>query len=133
MSYYVSMNYMGSKEAWVGFRNNSGLSWLGLLRPGFRHCFVALRWTDGWVVYDPLAHHTRLDVVAGGYELLDYFCEQGCLMLPVALAEPERRALPWRPFTCVEAVKRVLGLCCPGVVTPWQLYKHIVNCHKKIS
>jgi hypothetical protein len=33
-----------------------------------------------------------------------------------------RRPAPLRPYTCVEAVKRILGLHAPWVITPWQLY-----------
>lgn len=114
-----------SAEAWVGFRNNSGLAWLAWLKPGFRHCFLLLRKGDFWLVYDPLAHHTRLDLVLGGYELLDEFMEQGCRLIPVGIAEPPRRAQAWRPYSCVEAVKRALGIQARWVLTPWQLYRHL--------
>ena len=32
---------------------------------------------------------------------------------------------PFMLFTCVEAVKRVLGIHRRGIVTPWQLYRHL--------
>lgn len=106
-------------DAWVGFRNNTGLAWLRFLKPGFRHCFVVLRQGGVWVVYDPLAHHTRIDVVAGDEAFLDHLCEQGCRLIPVRLAEPPLRPAPWRPYSCVEAVKRVLGLKArPEAVNP---------------
>lgn len=115
------------REAWVGFRNNTGLSWLRLLKPGFRHCFLVLRQKETWVVYDPLAHHTRIDIVAGGYELLDRMCERGCRLIPVYPCEPPCRPQPWRPYSCVEAVKRALGIKDGWILTPWQLYRRLTR------
>lgn len=109
-------------EAWVGFRDNAGLAWLKLLKPGYRHCFVLLPTPGGWIVCDPLAHHTRIEFVAGGFEILDELSAQGCRLLPAAVRVPARRALAWRPYSCVEAVKRTLGLMAPWVLTPWQLH-----------
>ncbi|CAA6605883.1 conserved hypothetical protein [Rhodospirillaceae bacterium LM-1] len=112
-------------EAWVGFRNNTGLAWLRLLKPGFRHCFLLLRKGGQWVVYDPLAHHTRIDLVDAGYELLDVFSEKGCRLIPADIKVPPLAPAPWRPYSCVEAVKRALGLKAGWVLTPWQLYRFL--------
>ncbi len=112
-------------EAWVGFCNNTGLAWLKLLKPGFRHCFAVVRISGQWLVYDPLSHHTRLDLAGSDDAVLDYLAERGCRLVPVRLNPPEPRPVPWRPFTCVEAVKRLIGLRAGGVLTPWQLYKHL--------
>ena len=38
-----------------------------------------------------------------------------------------KRPAPLMVFTCVEAVKRVLGLHRRLVFTPWQLYRHLLN------
>jgi len=32
---------------------------------------------------------------------------------------------PWMPFSCVEAVKRVLGIHKSFILTPWQLYRFL--------
>jgi hypothetical protein len=37
------------------------------------------------------------------------------------------RPAPLAPFTCVEAAKRVLGLHDRRVVTPWQLYRRLID------
>ena len=36
-----------------------------------------------------------------------------------------KTAAPWGPFTCVEAVKRVLGVRARFILTPWRLYKFL--------
>ncbi|MFA6019085.1 MAG: hypothetical protein WC722_02400 [Rhodospirillales bacterium] len=125
MSHEINRMDMYFSEAWVGFRNNVGLVWLTGLRPGFRHCFLLLRTENLWLVYDPLSHHTRLDLVAGGDELLEIFSAQGCRLIPAIVAEPPCRPQSWRPYSCVEAVKRALGLQAGWVLTPWQLYCHL--------
>nr|CAX83839.1 uncharacterized protein [uncultured bacterium] len=117
-------------EAWVGFRNNTGLAWLKLLKPGFRHCFLLLRKGGQWVVYDPLSHHTRIDLVEAGYELLDVFSEEGCRLIPAEIDVPQLAAAPWRPYSCVEAVKRALGLKAGWVLTPWQLYRRLTSANR---
>ncbi len=114
-------------EAWVGFCNNTGLAWLRFLRPGFRHCFAVLRRSGQWVVYDPLSQVTCIDLAGEGDAILDFFAERGCRLIPVRPEPPVRLPLAWRPFTCWEAVKRVLGLRLGRVHTPYQLYTYLTR------
>lgn len=123
----TNMMQQDFSEAWVGFRNNAGLAWLAWLKPGFRHCFLLLRQKNFWLVYDPLSHHTRLDLVECGDELLDLFSKQGCRLIPALIVEPPRNQQPWRPYSCVEAVKRTLGIRAGWVLTPWQLYRLLLQ------
>lgn len=111
--------------ALVVFSGDSDLRWLRLLRPGFRHCFAVVQIDGAWVVVDPLSHYTALRVmpVMAGWEPACWFRARGLTVVPTRAREPAHRLAPLRPFTCVEAVKRVLGLRLPGVFTPWQLYR----------
>lgn len=120
-------------RAVVCFSGNTGLWWLRLLRPGFRHCFVTVETAAGWVVAEPLSHCVRVDCVAvpPGFDLAGWYRAHGMVVVETAVAAAPRRALPWRPFTCVEMVKRVLGLRAPLVLTPWQLWRHLDQNRKK--
>jgi len=109
------------------FSGETEFWWLKGLKPGFRHCFLVLEIDGVWVVFDPLSHQTRFGLfpagdaatLAAGYEA------SGCTVAPcLARPAPPKRA-PLLPHTCVEAVKRVLGLHARGVLTPWQLYKKL--------
>lgn len=115
--------------AWVVFRGDAPLWWLRLLRPGFRHCLALLNDGRYWVVVDPLAPFTDVAVlgVPASFDLPGWYRGLG---LPVVAAPVRRqiaRPAPWGPFTCVEAVKRLLGLHARFVLTPWQLYRHLTG------
>ena len=114
-------------RAWVVFTDGTELAWLRLLRPGFRHCFAVLHDGDRWIAVDPLAQRLEVTVppVAAGFDLPRWFAEQGHTVVPALVRRDLVRPAPWRPFTCVETCKRLLGLHAGFVITPWQLYRHL--------
>lgn len=115
--------------AWVVFRGDTPLWWLRLLKPGFRHCLVLLNDGRRWVVVDPLAPFTDVAVLElpPGFDLPGWYRDQGLTVDVAPLRRGLTRPAPWGPFTCVEAVKRLLGLHAPFVVTPWQLHRHLTH------
>jgi hypothetical protein len=114
-------------RAWVVFCDGCELAWLRLLRPGFRHCFVILHDGGHWISVDPLAPLLEVTVpaVAANTDLPAWLAAQGHLVVPATVRRGLRRPAPWGPFTCVETVKRVLGLHARTVFTPWQLFRHL--------
>ena len=117
------------RRALVLFTGKADLWWLRLLRPGFRHCLVAVEQPGGWIVLNPLSHRVDIEFCPGIDEavLRGHFEATGGICVATRLGDPPPRPAPWRPFTCVEAVLRVLGLRAPWVFTPWQLYR-VLNC-----
>lgn len=119
--------------ALVVFSGVTHLWWLRALKPGFRHCFLALpvAVSDGawWITIDPMAHRTEiaLQPVGPAFDLAGWYRERGLTVVAAPIVEPPPRPAPWRPLTCVETVKRILGLRAPGVWTPWQLYRHLLR------
>nr|WP_246513358.1 hypothetical protein [Azospirillum picis] len=99
-----------------------------LLKPGFRHCLALLNDGRRWVAVDPLAGFTEVTVLdlPADFDLPGWYRARG---LTVDAAPPRRPAgsAPWGPFTCVEAVKRLIGLRAPRVLTPWQLHRHLAR------
>lgn len=117
----------------VAFSGKAELWWLRGLKPGFRHCLVALAQPGGgWILLDPLAHATRLLHLPSLGDPVDWFLAHGLLPVPVRPVPPMPRAAPWAPFTCVEAVKRTLGIRARFVLTPWQLFRHLTRAEKKV-
>lgn len=113
----------------VVFSGASSLKWSRLLRAGFSHCFVAIARDGDWIVCDPLLHRTELVVVAGlnAHDLAAWYQKHGLTALVTSTRRAPFRMAPIRPFTCVEAVKRILGIHAPFVLTPWQLYRHLIT------
>ena len=118
------------EAAWVVFHGQADLPWLRLLRPGFRHCYVVLRSGERWLSLDPLL--SRLEVQLHGdlppdFDLPSWLAGRGHTVIRAVIDRTKTRPAPWRPFTCVEAVKRVLGLHDRFVLTPWQLYRFLAK------
>ncbi|CCG41975.1 hypothetical protein [Magnetospirillum molischianum] len=120
-------------KALVVFSGQAELHWLRLLRPGFRHCFVVLGAAEGWISMNPMAHRTDLTVlpVPADFDLVGWYRARGLTVLETVLRQPPRRQAPWRPYSCVEAVKRILGIHDGFVLTPWQLFRFIEDEGKK--
>lgn len=116
-----------ASPALVIFADDHSLRWLRPLSPGFRHCFVAVRRDGCWVVCNPLSHFTDLDVIGAmpAASLAAWYRERGFRVVETETRVPPPVLAPVRPFTCVEAVKRILGLRAPWVFTPRQLYRHL--------
>lgn len=106
---------------------SSTLGCLQVLKPGYQHCFVATQDGGQWHLMEPLSNGTYVSLL--GYthpaEIIDAFQQDGYDAIAVQRQAPVPRIMQLAPFTCVEAVKRVLGLHARWVLTPWQLRRYI--------
>lgn len=115
-------------RAWVAFDGRTELAWLRLLKPGFRHCLVVVEDGGRWIMVDPVSPFTLvalLDLPDGS--LPGWLAGLGLTVVETTVCRTGTRPAPWAPFTCVEAVKRVLGLRAAHVLTPWQLYRYLTR------
>ena len=117
-------------SAWVVFHGRADLPWLRILKPGFRHCYALIKSGGQWISIDPML--SRMEVRAhthlpAEFDLPGWLAVRGNTIVRAVIDGAQAKAAPWRPFTCVEAVKRVLGLHARGVLTPWQLYKFLIQ------
>jgi hypothetical protein len=113
----------------VAFTGQVGLWWLRLLRPGFRHCYALIECEDGWVICNPASHWTEIRSIGRPplVDLLDWLFTGGAVVAVWRRTDVPKRVAPVRPYSCVEEVKRLLGLRAPGVFTPWQLYRYLTR------
>ena len=113
--------------AWVVFSNETDLSYLKVLKHGFRHCYVVMSDGQKWFSIDPLAHMTEIAFhsFSEPFNLPLWLKSQGHTVVRVGLQIPEARPAPLMFMTCVETVKRMLGVRNRWLVTPWQLYKFL--------
>lgn len=107
----------------------SSLGYLKVLKPGYRHCLVATQDGGEWHLMDPLSNVTEITRLGEVHpdEILTAFRAKGLDAVAVQRRPPLAREMPFAPFTCVEAVKRVLGLRDRWVITPWQLRKRLAG------
>ena len=113
--------------ALVVFSGQTDLRYLKFLKPGFRHCVVILKSHDRWISIDPLAHMTRIDLhkLYADNDLSSLLSESDLTVVPTYLREAALVPSPPMLCTCVEVVKRILGIQCWHVLTPWQLYRYL--------
>ncbi len=115
-------------RALLVFSGRAGVSWLRWLRPGFRHCFVAVDDGVEWLTVDPLLH--RLEVRASGLpsniDLAGEYRRMDMVVVEVVPEPVPLRRAPLGIFTCVETAKRLLGIRARWVLTPWQLYRFVL-------
>lgn len=115
-------------KAWVVFSGQADRPWLKFLRPGFRHCFVILHDGHNWLSFDPMLNHIDLQVhnhVPDDFDLPNWLRRRGQRVIAAPVDHSNKNSAPLSLFTCVEAVKRVLGLHRFFILTPWQLYCHL--------
>ncbi len=125
----ISENISAPQKAWVAFSGQTDLPWLKILKPGFRHCFVLLNDGQSWLTLDPLSNNIELAVhhhLPPDFDLPRWLESQGLRIVETVIAKQPGPA-PFMLFTCVEAVKRVLGLRGRFIFTPWQLYRRLVR------
>ncbi len=134
MSLKIDAQSFAGREAVVVFSGQTDLPWLRLLKPGFRHCLVAVKFDWCWIIVNPLSNRT--DMAVGdemtAEQLANYYRAQGMRVVRTQTMDPGREPSPWRPFTCVEVVMRILGLRAPAILTPWQLFRKISENTKKV-
>lgn len=115
-----------SQQLWIAFGGGADQGWMRLLRPGFRHCFAALRDESGWTVVDPLSRRvlvTRLAVEAG-FDLPGFWRRAGCRICgPFVPGAPGPGWPSLVPLSCVSVCRSLLGPGAPFAVTPYGLYR----------
>jgi hypothetical protein len=122
-------------DAWVVFSGQcDDIPWLRILRPGFRHCYALLNDGRHWVCFDPLSNYTDINVheLPAAFDLPLWLKDHGHTVVKAKVKRGVKEA-PWMPHTCVEAVKRVIGLHARLIITPWQLYRHLMVQHENIE
>lgn len=116
------------KKVWVVFTGQTDISWLRVLKCGFRHCFILMKEGERWISIDPLSSYTDIQIYShleDGFDLPKSLEKQGYRVSEVFVNRSHKKAAPWALLTCVESVKRILGLHKRFVITPWQLYCHL--------
>lgn len=128
-------NYNGFSGLYVVFEDNVSLWWLRFLKPGFRHCYLLFMTEDQQKLLkiNPMSNQISIQLLTvGGVMEVIHNLEMSPLktVCRVHIQPAPLKCAPIMAFTCVEMVKRTLGIHDFKIITPYQLYKKIKNCGK---
>ena len=104
---------------------------LRFLKPGFRHCFVLVSGARAgeWICLDPQSHRIRCETWCYSplFDPASYYRAIGhhCVWADYPRSLPRKIRLG--PMSCVEMIKRLLGIGGVWIVTPHQLYRTLVK------
>lgn len=123
----MSAEAVASRRALVVFVGKTEIKWLRFLKKGYRHCFAIIEGQNGWALYNPLSHYTEIRIYPGVQidDIACFYRGLGHTVIKTTVREPARKLAPIAPYTCVEAVKRALGIQARLVVTPWRLRQYL--------
>ena len=116
-------------EAWVCFTGETELWWLRALKKGFRHCFVIARNANHWLAIDPLSPHLEITIlpIPQGFDLPGWLAQNGVTLSRANIRRDQHKSAPLFLCSCVEVIKRFLGIHNRSIVTPHQLYQFLIQ------
>lgn len=110
--------------AYVAFGGRRTRWWMRFLKKGFCHCALLLGNGREWILIDPLIHMTDV-IVLKNTPIRRVLKENGYRLVRTTPCIPPISGVRFRPLTCVEVVKRFLGINQPKIWTPYQLFKFL--------
>jgi hypothetical protein len=124
---------LSPQTIWIVFSNDTDIRPLKILKKGFRHCFVILQQDARWMLIDPRCDMTEVKLLPHPvhFNFPRYFQQQGKIVLKVPRQATPRKVAPLFPMSCVETVKRMIGLHRRFILTPHQLYKYLTHSSMK--
>lgn len=103
---------------------------LKFLKRGFRHCFVILYIDDLWIACDPLKNTLEINSLdlPENFNIAEFYADQGHI---VVCGQHDKmnigKNFSIEILTCVNIVKRILGIRLFWIWTPWQLYRFLIG------
>lgn len=113
-------------KALAVFHNHGAGLFQPVLKPGFRHVFVAIASGDYWITIDGKNGVPVAEVVApSDYDLAAFYEDEGYTVVAVEQRTQPPRG-PLAAANCVGMVKAALAVR-SWALTPYQLYKHLMR------
>ena len=118
---------------WIVFTDETDLWFLKGLKNGFRHCFLVTQQDNRWILIDPRSDKTDIQILPHPhhFNLPRYFIGQGNTVVKIPALNTPKRIASVLPISCVEIIKRVIGLHQWWVITPRQLYSALIKYEQK--
>lgn len=101
--------------------------WTNFLKPGFSHVYVLIPVKDGHILVSPNFGNIQVEYLLIGQKLSKNLRKP---FISVNFCTDVNLKVSWfRPFSCVEVVKRILGIDQALIFTPYQLYRYVSWVH----
>ena len=121
-----------TREWYVVFESTSKRKWHHWwLKEDFHHCYAMTR-SEGnlfWLVVHPHQSHTEIDyrLIESFPTVRDYTGEDVLVIEHTTTIDSMQKITQIGIMTCVDVIKRHLGIRAQTVFTPYQLFKHLRN------
>ena len=121
------------KDVYVVFEDGTSLWWLRFLRHTYRHCRAFIKITPKiYIELNPLSNQMFLFVHIFDNSRQFYKVIHKMNYVKTRIENAPLKTAPAFCFTCVEAIKRLLGIHNFWIITPYDLYTYLISCRKKI-
>lgn len=125
-----SINPRINEEYFIVFEDSPKRRWFTrYLKPGFTHCYLMYKSVNGlmWVIINPMWSHCDVDVrtLETFPSAQDYAGEYAIVVKFNATINPDQTVAQLSFMSCVDFIKRFIGLARWRVITPYQLYKEL--------
>ena len=121
---------------YVVFEDNNTIWWLRILRRNFKHCYVLIKYfgENKYLEINPCSNRIfiREHEFEQNFDYIEHLKVQLKVITKVEIVKTPLRVAPMGLFSCVECVKRIIGLHSFATITPYQLYNKINDCGKKV-
>lgn len=117
-----------TQSVWVVFSGETDIPWLKIFKPGFRHCFALLNDGERWMSVDPISPYLDIQIyhhIAANFDLPNWLESRGHRVIFTKMNKDHKKPAPCMVVTCVEMIKRILGIHKRFIFTPWQLYQFL--------
>ncbi|OSQ39789.1 hypothetical protein TMES_07575 [Thalassospira mesophila] len=118
-------------RALIVFSDAPDKRFLRWLPSGFRHCFAVIAAGENgqWIYLNPASHQLQCELwqFSALFDPAAYYRGQGHQCLWVSLPDDVAKKVRLGMFSCVEVVKRLLGISAWYVMTPAGLHRYLVN------
>lgn len=110
--------------------SDAGVHWAApMLKQGFRHVAVAVLNGGYWIGIDPVMGTPDIRVIAGpNHDLAGQYRDEGFTVVETSVRKGND-LFPLALANCVGAVKAILGINAPFIITPFQLHRHLTKGH----
>ena len=122
-------------HCYIVFTDNTSLWWLKFLKSGFRHCYVLIEFKENqWLEINPMSNQLFISVrkIENKEDYFSYLRKKSqAKIIKTRIFQAPLKTAPIGVFSCVEMIKRLVGIHSFFTITPYRLYNKLKIVGKK--